>query len=113
MHRHRVREIADQSGLSPATVDRVLNRRAGVRKSTAAQVLRAIAELDRQRDQVELGGRTFRLDLVMHAPARSSSAVRAALERATQPAAGGDPQPLPSSGGRLAGRARSDPRHDR
>lgn len=80
MHRHRVREIADQSGLSPATVDRVLNRRSGVRESTAAQVQRAIAELDRQRDQVELGGRTFRLDLVMHAPARFSSAVRAALE---------------------------------
>jgi LacI family transcriptional regulator len=80
VHRHRVREIADQSGLSPATIDRVLNRRSGVRESTAAQVQRAIAELDRQRDQVELGGRTFRLDLVMQAPARFSSAVRAALE---------------------------------
>src|SRR3954447_189395 len=80
VHRHRVREIADQSGLSPATVDRVLNGRSGVRESTAAQVQRAIAELDRQRDQVELGGRTFRLDLVMQAPARFSSAVRAALE---------------------------------
>ncbi len=80
MHRHRVQEIADQSGLSTATVDRVLNRRSGVRESTAAQVQRAIAELDRQRDQVELGGRTFRLDLVMQAPARFSSAVRAALE---------------------------------
>jgi LacI family transcriptional regulator len=80
VHRHRVREIADQAGLSPATVDRVLNRRPGVRESTAAQVRRAIAELDRQRDQVELGGRTFRLDLVMQAPARFTSAVRAALE---------------------------------
>ena len=80
MHRHRVREIADQAGLSPATVDRVLNHRSGVRASTAAQVQRAITELDRQRDQVELGGRTFRLDLVMHAPARFSSAVRTALE---------------------------------
>ena len=80
MHRHRVREIADQAGLSPATVDRVLNHRSGVRASTTAQVQRAIAELDRQRDQDELGGRTFRLDLVMQAPARFSSAVRGALE---------------------------------
>ncbi len=80
MHRHRIQEIADQSGLSQATVDRVLNQRPGVRDSTAAQVQRAMIELDRQRDQVQLGGRTFRLDLVMHAPARFSSAVRTALE---------------------------------
>jgi LacI family transcriptional regulator len=80
VHRHRIQEIADQSGLSQATVDRVLNQRSGVRDSTAAQVRRAMVELDRQRDQVQLGGRTFRLDLVMHAPARFSSAVRSALE---------------------------------
>ncbi|WP_375432698.1 LacI family DNA-binding transcriptional regulator [uncultured Friedmanniella sp.] len=80
MHPHRVRDIADQAGLSQATVDRVLNERPGVRESTAAQVRRAIAELDRQRDQVQLGGRTFRLDLVMQAPVRFTSAVRNALE---------------------------------
>lgn len=80
MHAHRVRDIADQAGLSQATVDRVLNERPGVRESTAAQVRRAIAELDRQRDQVQLGGRTFRLDLVMQAPVRFTSAVRNALE---------------------------------
>lgn len=80
MHPHRVRDVADQAGLSPATVDRVLNHRPGVRESTAAQVRRAVAELDRQRDQVELGGRTFRLDLVMQAPTRFSSQVRLALE---------------------------------
>ena len=80
MHPHRVRDVADQAGLSPATVDRVLNHRPGVRESTAAQVRRAVAELDRQRDQVQLGGRTFRLDLVMQAPTRFSSQVRLALE---------------------------------
>ena len=80
MHRYRIQEIADQAGLSQATVDRVLNARAGVRASTADQVRRAVEELDRQRDQVQLGGRTFRVDLVMHAPARFSSSVRSALE---------------------------------
>ena len=80
MHRYRIQEIADQAGLSQATVDRVLNQRPGVRTSTADQVRRAVEELDRQRDQVQLGGRTFRIDLVMHAPARFSSSVRSALE---------------------------------
>jgi LacI family transcriptional regulator len=80
VHRHRIQEIADQSGLSQATVDRVLNGRAGVRESTVHQVQRAVDELDRQRDQVQLGGRIFRIDLVMHAPGRFSSSVRSALE---------------------------------
>lgn len=79
-HPYRVREIAQQAGLSEATVDRVLNARPGVRPSTVAEVHRAVADLDRQRDQVSLGGQTFLLDLVVQAPARFSSAVRAALE---------------------------------
>ncbi|HYY10370.1 MAG TPA: substrate-binding domain-containing protein [Kineosporiaceae bacterium] len=41
---------------------------------------RAIADLDRQRSQVRLTGRTFLLDLVIDAPDRFSAAVRAALE---------------------------------
>lgn len=81
-HPFRVREIASQSGLSEATVDRVLNGRTGVRPSTAAQVNRAIAELERQQSQLQLGGRTFLFDVVMQAPERFSSAVRAALESA-------------------------------
>jgi len=43
-------------------------------------VRQAIADLDRQRDQVRLAGQTFLLDLVMRAPQRFSDAVRAALE---------------------------------
>ncbi len=76
----RIREIAQQSGLSQATVDRALHRRAGVRPSTIAEVERAIGELERQRDQLAVVGRTFLVDLVMQAPHRFSSAVRAALE---------------------------------
>ena len=41
MHRYKVREIAQQCGLSEATVDRVLNGRPGVRESTRAEVRQA------------------------------------------------------------------------
>ncbi|MDT5112032.1 MAG: LacI family transcriptional regulator, partial [Mycobacterium sp.] len=37
-HRYKVREIAQQSGLSEATVDRVLNDRPGVRENTRSEV---------------------------------------------------------------------------
>ena len=79
-HPYRIREIAAQAGLSAATVDRVLHNRPGVRESTAREVHQAIADLDRQRAQVRLAGRTFMIDVVVQAPARFSAAIRAALE---------------------------------
>lgn len=80
-HQYRVREIAQQAGVSEATVDRVLHGRPGVRGSTVLEVQQAIADLDRQRSQLRLTGRTFLVDLVMQAPDRFSSAVRRALEQ--------------------------------
>jgi LacI family transcriptional regulator len=79
-HRYRLREIVQQSGLSLATVDRVVNGRPGVRAGTVAEVEQAIAELDRQASQLRIAGRTFLVDLVMQTPARFSAAVRQALE---------------------------------
>ena len=79
-HRYKVREIAQQSGLSEATVDRVLNDRPGVRDSTRAEVRQAVADLDRQRSQLRLVGRKFLIDVVMQTPERFSTAIRHALE---------------------------------
>jgi LacI family transcriptional regulator len=79
-HAYRIREIALQAGLSEATVDRVLNGRSGVRASTVAEVHQAVDELDRQRSQLRVAGRTFVVDLVIDAPLRFSTGVRAALE---------------------------------
>jgi LacI family transcriptional regulator len=79
-HPYPLREIARQAGVSEATVDRVLNGRGGVRSSTAQAVAQAIDDLDRQRTQVRLTGRTFLVDVVMQAPARFTAAVRKALE---------------------------------
>jgi LacI family transcriptional regulator len=79
-HRFKVREIAQQSGLSAATVDRVLNERPGVREATRAEVRQAIADLEKQRSQLRLNGRRFLIDVVMQTPQRFSDAFRAAVE---------------------------------
>ena len=77
---HRLRDLAEQSGLSLATVDRVLHGRPGVSARAVRAVEQAILDLDRQQTQLRLGARTLVLDVVMQAPARFSGAVRQALE---------------------------------
>ncbi len=79
-HRFKVREIAQQSGLSEATVDRVLNNRPGVRENTRVEVMQAIEDLEKQQSQLRLNGRRYLIDVVMHTPKRFSSAFRAAVE---------------------------------
>jgi LacI family transcriptional regulator len=80
-HPFLVKDIAFQAGLSTATVDRVLNDRAGVRRQTAARVQAAIGELERlQAAGLESPARVHAVDVVMEAPDRFTSAVRSAFE---------------------------------
>ncbi len=74
------KEIAHQAGLSLATVDRVLHGRENVRDSTADRVRTAQSELARQYDASQLHSIKVTLDIVIQAPDRFSSAVRAAFE---------------------------------
>ncbi|WP_250002458.1 LacI family DNA-binding transcriptional regulator [Actinoplanes sp. M2I2] len=78
-HPYRIREIADQAGLSLATVDRVLHERGGVRASTVREVRLAMAALDRQRTGPPLPAPRFTIDLIVADPARVGAALRAEL----------------------------------
>ena len=82
-HDFLVKDIALQAGLSTATVDRVVNRRGGVRKQTAARVEAAIGELREQEKASRLTGRMHVFDIVMEAPDRFTRAVRQAFENQT------------------------------
>ncbi len=87
---HRVSDIAQQSGLSEATVDRVLHGRPGASARAVRAVEQAVLDLDRQQSQLRLAARSLIVDVVMQAPTRFTSAVREALEAelpAARPAA--------------------------
>lgn len=79
-HQFSIKQIASQAGVSTATVDRVLNGRAGVKSQTVLQVRYAISELEAQSAQLYMAGRKLMIDVVMDAPERFSTAVRQALE---------------------------------
>ena len=57
-HEFLIKDIAFQAGLSPATVDRVINDRGGVRRRTRARVEAAITELRQQESTAALTGLT-------------------------------------------------------
>lgn len=78
-HRFLMKDIALQAGVGIATVDRVLNRRGGVRAQTRRRVERAIAELEQQETQIGLAGRKFLVDVVVEAPERFCAAAEAAM----------------------------------
>lgn len=79
-HRFPLKEIALQSGLSLATVDRALHGRGHVARATGMRIEAAIAELERQYSESRIAGRRLVLDVVMETPQRFSNAVRAAFE---------------------------------
>ena len=79
-HRFPIKEIALQAGLGTATVDRVLNDRANVSPQTKIRVRTAIEELEAQEAQLAARGRRLFFDVVIEAPQRFSSEIRAAAE---------------------------------
>jgi LacI family transcriptional regulator len=79
-HRFLIKEIALQSGLGVATIDRVLNGRANVREHTRKRVEQAIKELEKQELNLANTGRKLIIDVVVEAPARFSDEIKNALE---------------------------------
>jgi hypothetical protein len=77
-HPFPLKEIALQSGLSLATVDRALHGRAHVSAQTARRVQAAIVELTRQEGQLAARGRRMFIDIVVEAPRRFSDELRRA-----------------------------------
>lgn len=78
-HRFSIKDIAHQSGLSTATVDRVVNARPGVRRQTVNRVHAAIRELEAQEAQLSMSGRKLMVDLVVEAPQAFLDALQQAL----------------------------------
>ncbi|MEP2707199.1 MAG: LacI family DNA-binding transcriptional regulator [Roseibium sp.] len=79
-HRFPVKEIALQSGMSTATIDRVLNKRPNVSPQTTRRVQDAIDELERQETQLAAKGRRFFIDIVVEAPSRFTREIQCASE---------------------------------
>jgi len=78
-HKFPLKEIALQSGLSLATVDRALHGRANVSAQTARRVQAAMAELAQQEGQLAARGRRMFVDIVVEAPRRFSDELRLAV----------------------------------
>ena len=80
-HRFPLKEVARQSGLSTATVDRAINNRANVSPQTKTRVAAAISELEGQKAQLSARGRRLFFDFVIEAPTRFSREVQQAAEQ--------------------------------
>jgi len=78
-HQFPLKEIALQSGLSLATVDRALHGRAHVSAQTARRVRAAMAELAQQEGQLAARGQRMFVDIVVEAPHRFSDELRHAV----------------------------------
>ncbi len=74
-----IKQITAQAGVSKATVDRVLHGRSSVHYQTKRRVEQALQELEAQEVASLAMGRTFYLDVIMHAPQRFTRAVSNAI----------------------------------
>ena len=75
-HRFPIKEIALQSGLSTATIDRALNGRAHVSPQTQERVKAAISELEAQEQQLSARGRRLFVDKNVGADSQSNGPYR-------------------------------------
>lgn len=80
-HRFPIKEIARQSGLSTATIDRAINNRPSVSPQTKARVASAISELEGQEAQLSARGRRMFFDFLIEAPDRFTREVQQAVEQ--------------------------------
>lgn len=78
-HDYPMKEIALQAGVSLATVDRVLHRRAGVSEGARRRVWQAWDDLARQRQMLGLKGQRLFVDVVLDTPGRFARLIRDAL----------------------------------
>ncbi len=74
-----LKQIAAQSGLSLATVDRALHQRGKVHPQTLYRIQQAMVDLDAVQKASLARGRTIYFDVIMHTPARFSELVREAF----------------------------------
>lgn len=88
MVRPTVRDVADEAGVSLATVDRVLNGRAGVREKTVNRVQRAVTKLGYVRDTYAANlarQREYRFAFLLpEGPSQFAETIREALAEASQ-----------------------------
>lgn len=73
------KQIAAQSGLSLATIDRALHHRGQVLPQTLHRIQQALADLELLQKSGLAQGRTIYFDVIMHTPERFSELVREAL----------------------------------
>lgn len=73
------KQIAAQSGLSLATIDRALHQRGRVHPQTQQRIRQAMADLELQYKAGLAQGRTLWFDVILHTPQRFSELVREAF----------------------------------
>ncbi|WP_312053932.1 substrate-binding domain-containing protein [Pantoea brenneri] len=79
MAKFTLKQIAAQSGLSLATIDRALHQRGRVHAQTQHRIRQAIADLELLQKTALAKGRTLYFDVIMHTPDRFRELVREAF----------------------------------